>query len=231
MCEIKNRLTVILQINSCRVCCVWTSLSKHQFLWDSWLYGRVVTSILRAVTPNVYFWSLCESVCLLCVCARVFGQLELVRRATTAYNEWAACGGRWWWWWKLWKPNLTLFVPFLFWCFYPNTDTFRSTTSDHLFNWLSCHKGHVVWDSWVNKCACKHARTHRHTQTHKVLSFHYLGEWITMELMMIMIIMTVYLSASVELCAGACEEKQIYTADISQGGEMHKKKEETKTKQ
>lgn len=33
-----------------------------------------------------------------------------------------------------------------------------------------------------------------------------------------MIIMTVYLSVSVELSAGTSEEKQIYTADTSKGG-------------
>lgn len=35
-----------------------------------------------------------------------------------------------------------------------------------------------------------------------------------------MIIMTVYLSVSVELCAGASEEKQIYIEDTSQGREQ-----------
>lgn len=35
---------------------------------------------------------------------------------------------------------------------------------------------------------------------------------------MMAIIMTVYLSASVELCAGASEEENIYTEDAGQGG-------------
>lgn len=40
--------------------CVCTSLSKCQFLWDSWLYGRLVSSNLQAITPHVYFWNLHE---------------------------------------------------------------------------------------------------------------------------------------------------------------------------
>lgn len=51
--------------------CVRTSLSKCQFLWDSWLYGRLVSSNLQAITPHVYFWNRHER-------ASVFDQLELV---------------------------------------------------------------------------------------------------------------------------------------------------------
>ena len=60
--------------------CVCANLSKCQFLWDSWLYGRVVSSTLQAVTPNVYFWSMCE-------CAYESDQLQLVRSATIVLHQ------------------------------------------------------------------------------------------------------------------------------------------------
>lgn len=43
---------------------VYVCLSGCQFLWDSWLCGEVVSSILRAITLNVYFWNLHDSPCL-----------------------------------------------------------------------------------------------------------------------------------------------------------------------
>lgn len=45
---------------------------------------------------------------------------------------------------------------------------------------------------------------------------------------MVMMIVTVYLSASVELCEGAGEEELIYTEDTGQGGGQ---KQNTKSKE
>lgn len=53
---------------------------------------------------------------------------------------------------------------------------------------------------------------------HTCPSFHYLGEWLTMEMMMVMMIVTAYLSVSAELCEGAGEEELIYAEDANQGG-------------
>ncbi len=75
ICEIKKQHSCNSRVCVC-VCvfflcvflCAWTNLSKCQFLWDSWLYGRVVSSTLQAITPNVYLWSGYECVCVwICV--------------------------------------------------------------------------------------------------------------------------------------------------------------------